>query len=492
VVAVSEATQTPLELPAMMTLAALATAAGGRIQVEVRRGWVEPTNLFIATAMPPGSRKSAVVRAVTAPLEDWERRALDHAMPEIADAATRKRIAADLVRQAEAIVAKAKPDDRESLTAEAMALGADADAIEVPPAPRLLADDATPEALVSLLADQRGRIGVLSAEGDVFDMMAGRYSKVPSLGVYLKGHAGDSIRVDRKGRSPEHIERPALTLGITVQPDVLRTIAGHPGFRGRGLLARFLYAFPDSNVGHRQVGAAPVPKTITDRYSTEMEALATTCVELVEPVTLTLSADAQDALLRFEGSIEPRLASHGDLGHIADWAAKLVGAAARIAALLHLAERLRTGWVQPITVNTVEVAVKVAEFLIPHALTVFDFMRVDDNMAAARRIITWIDRTERESFTRRECHQAHRTLFPKVGELDPVLEHLEELGYIRRQETSVSETKGRPPSPTYLVNPNGVTQKSQKTHNSGSRPDEGTSEAFEDCETQNEERKWDL
>ena len=31
------------------------------------------------------------------------------------------------------------------------------------------------------------------------------------------------IRIDRKGRPPEYIPRPALTLGLMIQPEVLRT-----------------------------------------------------------------------------------------------------------------------------------------------------------------------------------------------------------------------------------------------------------------------------
>ena len=122
----------------------------------------------------------------------------------------------------------------------------------MPPVPRWLVDDATPEALAGLLATY-GRIALLSPEGDVFDQMAGRYNQAagPNLGVYLKGHAGDLLKVDRRGRPPEYVERPCLTIGLTVQPEVLRGLAGRPGFGGRGLLARFLYSLP------RQPGRPP-------------------------------------------------------------------------------------------------------------------------------------------------------------------------------------------------------------------------------------------
>ena len=132
-----------------------------------------------------------------------------------------------------------------------------------------------PEALAGLLAAY-GRIALLSPEGDVFDQMAGRYNQSagPNLGVYLKGHAGDLLKVDRRGRPPEYVERPCLTIGLAVQPEVLQGLAGRPGFGGRGLLARFLYSLPQSLVGRREVGAPPVPQAMADRYAVELQALA--------------------------------------------------------------------------------------------------------------------------------------------------------------------------------------------------------------------------
>ena len=90
-------------------------------------------------------------------------------------------------------------------------------------------------------------MAVLSAEGDLFDIMSGRYSRdgqVPNLGIFLKGHAGDLLLVDRKGREPERIDKPALTIVVTIQPQVLLDIARRPVLRGRGLLARVLYCLP--------------------------------------------------------------------------------------------------------------------------------------------------------------------------------------------------------------------------------------------------------
>ena len=454
VLALADATQTPVDLPAMLSLAVLATTAARKVKVEVRPGWYEPVNLYIAVAMPSGSRKSPVFARVTAPLMAWERQALDWARPDITDATARKRIAEDLVRQAEKIAASADPEDRERLTADAVAASESADEITVPPAPRLLADDATPEAVASLLAEQGGRLAILSAEGDLFDIMAGRYSKTPNFGVFLKGWSGDDLRVDRKGRPPEHVEHPALTLGLAVQPEVLVTMARQPGFRGRGMPARFLYALPPSNVGRRRTDAPPVPEAVESSYGEDIHALASSMAELEEPVSLTMSSGAAICFKRFEAALEPRLHSGtGDLGHIADWGAKLAGHTARIAGLLHLAAHLHDGWGRPIEADTVESAITIAEYLAAHALAVFDLMGADPVVADARAIVGWLERTNAETFTRRECHRALESRFTKSADLDPALTLLEDRGWVRRTETVGASSKGgRPASPAYLVN----------------------------------------
>jgi hypothetical protein len=455
VASLAEATQTPPDLGAMLALAALSTAAARKVEVQVRQGWTEPVNLYIVVAMPPGSRKSPVFSRVTAPLMRWECRALDWARPNIANAEGRRRIAEDIAREAEKIAAKGSPDDMERLTAEAVAASETADAIVIPPPPRLLADDATAEAVASLLAEQDGRLAILSAEGDLFEVLAGRYSKTPNIGVFLKGWSGDDLRVDRKGRPAEHIDKPALTLGLAIQPEVLVTMGRQPGFRERGLVARFLYSLPPSNVGLRNTNSAPVLDAVEVRYSDELDALTTKMAELEDRRTLLMSPAAARCFEAFEAELEPRLrADLGDLGHAADWGAKLAGHTVRIAGLLHLASHYRQGWSVPIEPDTIEDAILIARYLVCHALAVFDLMGADPAMADAGAVVAWLERTDVASFTRRECHRALESRFPRARDLDPALTLLEDRCWIYREEPTRPQSKGgRPPSPTYLVNP---------------------------------------
>ena len=250
-----------------------------------------------------------------------------------------------------------------------------------------------------------------------------------------------------------------MTIGLTVQPEILRGLASRPGFGGRGLLARFLYSLPESLVGRRQAGAPPVPQPVADRYTLELQALAASLSAPTAddgPALLALDEEAGELLLGFERDLEPRLAAgRGDLAHLAGWAAKLAGATCRLAGLLHLAGHLRHGWVRPISADTFAGAARLAGYLVDHARAVFDLMGADPRLDDARWLLEWITRSGQAQFTRRDAYRvAPRGRFAKASNLDPALSLLEEQGYLRRVDADPAGPKGgRPPSPRFLVNP---------------------------------------
>jgi replicative DNA helicase len=450
--AVAEFTQTPADLAGCIALAALSTAAGGRAEVEVRGSWREPVNLFTVVVLPPGSRKSAVFTAFIRPLLAAEAALVERTRPAIVEAELALRVASKASdRAANAAAAASEASGRDRLLAEAVAAAMSAEAVSVPSLPRLVADDVTSEQAASLLAEQGGRLAVLSPEGGIFATLAGRYSGAPNLEVFLKGHAGDMLRIDRRSRPAEHIDRPALTLGLAVQPEVLRDIAQMPGFRGKGLLARILFAVPENTVGRRRIGADPISGPVADAYAKNLDALVLDLADRREPTVLALAAEANERMLAIERDIEPRLAPAGSWAHIIDWASKYAGAIARIAGLLHLAEGSAVG---PIDAATFDRAATIGAYFAGHALAAFDDMGADPLVDDARHVLSWIERTQTERFTKRDLFSAlSRRRFRKAGDLDPVLNLLVGHGYLATAPTTERRGAGRTPSPAWLVHP---------------------------------------
>jgi hypothetical protein len=475
---VAQSTQTPIDLCAYTALASIAVAAGGRVVVEVRNGWIEPTNLWAVSALPPGARKSAVVALFSRPFFDYQREQRDPIRIEIVEKQALKRAAeaglAQFIREIKRLTDK-EGDDRATIDEATQAkqdeeIAARArlvDEIDIPVYPRLLADDATPEALASLMADQKGRIAVLSPEGDIFDIMAGRYSGEPNLGIYLRGHSGDTYQLDRKGRAPEYIERPALTLGLAVQPAVLREIGSRKNFRGRGLLARFLYSVPDDLVGHRDSNAPPLDAGVALAYEERMGALIKELAAWDDPMVLILTDEARSANTAFLDRIEKRLLPDGDLGSVSilkEWASKLVGQAVRLAGLLHVADHDDDAHRHPIELHTIQAAISIAErYCTAHARAAFDLMGQDEATVNAEAILGWIIREDITTFSKRKVHIAHRARFTKASEIDAPLALLDRHGWIAPTIEPVRAGAGRKPSPKFNVNPSA--QNARITHN---------------------------
>lgn len=453
--ATATATQTDSGMAGTVAVTALAVAAGGRAEVELRAGWREPVNLFTATVAAPGERKSAVQAQLFAPLRRAEAELVEEAAPGVHAAETELRVARRVAEKAEQDAGRTAAGQREKATADAITAAEAAEAITVPVLPRLLAGDVTPEAIAGLLSEQGGRIAIVTAEAGLFDTLAGRYSGgIANLDVVLSGHAGDPVRVDRRGRPPEYVPRPALTIGIMAQPQVLQTIGRNPVMSGRGLLARFLYAVPPSRVGRRLVGATPVSTAVEGDWETLLGGLALTLHGWTDPAVLVLDDEARAVQLDHEQVIEDRLDRDGDLYPIVEWAAKLAGATARLAGLLHLAANPSGGWRRPISADTYHAAVVLSDYYVGHALAAFDLLGADHGTDQATEVLDHLRRRHAETFTIRSLFsEVARTRFAKVEDLAVAVQVLEDHGWVARIATEPVSGPGRRPSPGFTVHP---------------------------------------
>lgn len=455
VTAVAEETQTPLDLPGCLALAVIATAAGGRATVCVRGHWREPVNLYTAIALEPGNRKSAVFALMTGPLLAAEKMLVELSGPVRAEAETTARLAKTAADKAAAKAANAEPGTRDQLTAEAVALAQQAEELTVPARPQLVADDVTPENLATLLTEQGGRVSVMSAEGDIFDIIAGRYSGTPNLGIFLKGHAGDMVRVNRQGRDAQHIEHPAVTMGLAVQPDVLDAIGRVKGADGRGLLARFLYSKPLSTVGTRNLSPDLISEETAATYARQLSGLTLALTDWTDPAVLALTPEADAVMLAYQKVTESRIGKGKSLHPIIKWASKRDGAVARIAGLLHLAAHPEDGWQRPIDASAMAAATELGDYFTAHATDVFDAMGADPAQEAAHTVLERIRDLRLNGFTKRDLFRAlPRADFPAIGALDPALALLEDHGWLRQQpQPNRARRGGRPPSPRYDTHP---------------------------------------
>ena len=451
--AVSAATETPLELAQGLSLAAVASACQGKAIVQVKRGYSEPVNVWINVALESGNRKSSVHAEVTRPLLTWEAEEREELEPIVKEAESQRKNQEARIKSLRGRYGKAQRDELEEIEEEIREL--EAELVEVPVMPKVWVQDVTVEHLGTLLSLHGGRMSILSAEGGIFDLMAGRYSNgIPNLDLFLQGHSGDPVRVDRGSRESIYLERPALSMGLSPQPEVLKSIADAPGFRGRGLLARSLYLLPVSRLGHRVLETEPVSHLIKEKYEAVIHALLNLEPAKDErgksvPHIISLTQPAYEEWLEFSRWVEKDLRESGRFEFIMDWAGKLPGAAARLAGLLHCVQHPEQPWSGQIQLETMQQALGLASIFSGHALKVFDLMGADKSLEGSKRVWRWIERGRFKSFSKRDCYNALKGCFPRVSEIEPPLDVLEERNYV----ASTKEKTGGRPTVKYRVHP---------------------------------------
>ena len=451
---VSRFNQTPEGLAVMAGLAAIATCVQKRFEVSaLNNDYKEILAIWTVTVLPPSDRKTPVINAITAPISKWEREQRSALESSIRENKRNRSIALKQIEKLEKDIIKEETlGKRHVLTSKIHEIEASIPA-EIRE-PKLWASEGTPERLQDLLVENGERISLLADEGGIFEIMAGMYSngKV-NIDVLLNGYSGSPIRVERRTRVAD-LQRPAVTFGITIQPQVIESFAhgSKSMFRGKGALARFLYCLPKSRLGNRFDEPHDIPVDIKRQYENGIYELLRVQPQLNEtgleiPRILTLDNDARLIWKSFLAEVEHMLGPNSELQYIQDWGGKLVGNSLRIAGLMHLVEHGTGNLV--IGPSSMGNAVTLCRLLKEHAKCAFGVIGNDENINNAKKVFSWIERNGFVGFAKAVCHKALEGSFPRVDVLDKALKVLEERNIVKLH---MVHTKGRTAN-CYEINP---------------------------------------
>jgi hypothetical protein len=471
--AVAAATETPRELAATFAIGSLAIATQGRFCVRPEPGYFEQLAFWTATALQPGTRKTAVMNLMANWAFKFQADKLRESEPIIRRVQADRDIEIARIKETRAAAAKSKDEtDRALLKQQAQELE---DKLPVVPvAPRLLVEDVTPEHLATLLLLHDERLGILADEGGFLDNFAGRYSGgVLNLDLLLKAHTGSPVFQDRGNRGPAHLHHPLLSFGLAPQPSTVIGLVSNKDFRRRGLPARFFFFVPSHQLGYRTLQTQPVPQKVSEEYGQHMIELAEMEAEPDgdgghRPRVLSITGSAWRVWKDFALEVEQMMRADGDLENLTDWAGKLPGACARIAGLLHLADKGPDAIRQDqISDEVMSRAIAFCRFAIPHAKLVFE--GADRGELATAKILVkragdakrTSERTQRHGdagiITSRELWTLIKGTHKAVTEIEPVLKMLVDHNYLREIPSSETAREGRP-SRRFRFNPEVVSQ----------------------------------
>lgn len=443
--AVAEHSQTAPDMAAVISLGVLATCLQGKYKIEGTPGYFEPLSLYTVVIAAPGERKSSVMRDMTTFLYEYEQEYNKAHSMEIRENHLQRE---SLERQISGLQKKLERKESREMELELQQLQEQLEETPALKPVRFFADDCSSEALTSLMASNNGVFSVISTEGGIFDIMAGRYSNKSNIDVWLKGHCGDAIYVDRMTREAECIMHPALSAILSIQPSVLDEIMSNTTMTGRGLIARFLYASPPSRIGSRVFRTQPIPPEVTAAYRSLIFRLMALPID-GDAHTVRLSEKAFDLMADYFQEHEKFLVGEGQA--ISDWASKYIGAVLRIAGLLHCADMEDDK--AEVTASTMSKAIQIGKYFLAHSTYAYSMMGTDLTIQKAKFVLAKLKKKNVSVIKRSELFQMCRgKFFKKTEEIFPTLELLEGHGYIRLEEPE-RQSVGRPADVKIIVNP---------------------------------------
>jgi hypothetical protein len=469
------------EAIAMPLMASLGITVGCRIAIKpkAKDSWLEHTNLWGFVAAPPGSRKSEAIRSGFSFLfkligqaeQQFTERITEHQLQLEQYKKQREQLAKE-VEKLEKAIAKGQPEDQQALEQARNALKALVEP-EKPNEQRLMTQDATPEALLALAAENPNGILVYRDEISGIYANLGKAGRENERALYLEAWDGKSgYRTDRITRNAKPVHRLAISVFGGTQPGVLR---GHVqsayGFSksADGFLQRFqLAVVNDTAPTYRNVDCEPDLKVWNDLMHVFRVLNAPNLAnfgidERDKRPALRFDTDAQTRFLDWLESNAQRIASlnrqrdEALANHLAKYPKLIAG----LALLFHLAEVAQTVPVpgelvltnreQPvmteppkgISLRALEYALKCGAFLEQHAQIIYG-MGGNGTSAGPDVLFRVLEFLGGDKFT---TSMTVRDVRRKLGHvkaevLTEVLAELEEKGWLRIQSEKVGS--GRP------------------------------------------------
>ena len=446
---VAKTLQIPADMAASCTLGVLSTCLQKKFEVKINSTWKEPINLYILIVAEPSEKKSPCIKLMSSPIAEYEEAWNSEHAAAIRGSQEMKlalEVSVENIRK-EVAKGRATQDELQEAVNRELAFTPQKEL-------RLYLDDVTPEKLVSEIADNGGACAIISSEGGVFDNFAGRYSGSANIDVLLKAYSGDTIKKDRATKRNERIFSPALTILDMMQPNALAGIMTNKIFRERGLTARILYCIPKSLVGYRDSD----PETVREETKEAYEKLVISLLseEHGKTETITLSEEAEKERIAFDRELERK--QRDEYIDFRDWIGKIVGTTIRIAALLYLASEERPAGNESTEPQNYEIsgefmrkAILIARYYIQHMIMAYRNAGMETMTRNCRKALAALVRNNCAEFTVRDLMRYCK--FKTAALAQAVVDHLEDLGYVKPQNPEPYRKPGRPSGSKYTLNP---------------------------------------
>ena len=410
----ASALQVDLGLTLVTALSVVSACVQGHVKVAVSSSWVIPVNLYIIGIAESGERKSGIIKFLSKPLLDWDKKQMLATQDKILELQIQNEM--KMARYKRLIGQDVLSDDEKK---EAIELKK---AISEPQleASHVIVNDATPEALVKYLASNDGCGAIITDEGGLFETLAGLYSKnQANTDLMLKAWDGTVYSQIRVGRNDCYIESPLLTFGILAQPVVIKKMMEKDAFIGNGFKERFIFYQPESKLGSRNSN----PPDMTEEQKNCFSAIMSELFSLRESgrsIVLTLSEEVHTERQKLNEKVE-MLFKKGVGKKYPAFVSKLQEKIIRIAALYHLIDNGIND--TTIDIDDFRKACALGNIFLGHFHKIMSSNDASEEQKLEREVVSWILRQNSTQFKKRDLTYAFKDKC-KAKDLNPILNRL--------------------------------------------------------------------
>jgi hypothetical protein len=236
-------------------------------------------------------------------------------------------------------------------------------------------ENVTTEKLAVLLSQRGETLFSLSGDaGSIVNNLLGRYLKEGTdESLYLKSWTGDSERVDRLARESVTLHRPCLAALWLTQPDKLERLLENATLAEGGLPPRFLLCHSGcepQEMPEDSGGASGVSSDVSVDWAELVGALLDAYRLCASPVAIVRPTEAASALFREHFNASVRRYHAGELRDVNSFRARWTEQGWRIALVLHAGTWGVYAASQPLTKDTAEAAIKIADWFTGQQLAI--------------------------------------------------------------------------------------------------------------------------
>lgn len=349
----------PTDMGLPFALATIAGAIGNRRSIHVKNSWYASPALWVAIVARPGAGKTPLMEYIMEPLTRW-----------------------DEEREVEwEYLKKALEEDNTEKSLKNS---------EIPPAPRVMANNITVEELARLFSQNPNGLTLARDELRGFVEAMGQYKggSGADRSDYLSMWSGTSFNVDRKGSESFRVKHPCLTVVGGIQPDLVHKLTSKDG--DDGFLDRVL-----------SVHAEPLEKkwntkaVSLDTHEAWIQAIDNILALKMQPAGYPVVVEMSDTARTRYGELYSK---HAEAQNRSDFNYRMFGVwakleiyAARLTLGLHMV-KLASGETrsQEVEVSTVEAAWALVRWFAAHAAVTRGLLEETPEDRLAGALVSWM------------------------------------------------------------------------------------------------------